>query len=94
MSTATVLILANDDGHGVITFNNSQHFLLQEPTSSGLGQSFATLYVMRNPPQGTFGTVTVQFHITDANGSLSTADLVPSEGFVVLEDGERFQVSG
>ncbi|XP_048838820.1 adhesion G-protein coupled receptor V1 [Brienomyrus brachyistius] len=90
-TTATVLILANDDGHGVITFNNSQHFLLQEPTSSGLGQSFATLYVMRNPPQGTFDTVTVQFHITDANGSLSTSDLVPSEGFVVLEDGERFQ---
>lgn len=92
--TATVTILANDDGHGIISFNNSEHFLLREPTSvSGLGQSVATLIIVRNPPQGIFGTVTVQFSITDANGTLSTEDLTPSEGFVVLEDGVRFKVS-
>ncbi|XP_028834405.1 adhesion G-protein coupled receptor V1 isoform X2 [Denticeps clupeoides] len=89
-TTATVTILASDDGHGVISFNNSEHFLLREPTSaSGLGASVATLYVVRDPPQGTFGTVSVQFSITDANGSLYTNDLVPSQGFVVLEDGVR-----
>ncbi|XP_036383544.1 LOW QUALITY PROTEIN: adhesion G-protein coupled receptor V1 [Megalops cyprinoides] len=91
-TTATVTILTNDDGRGVISFNNSEHFFLQEPTSlSGLGQSVATLYVVRDPPQGTFGTVSVQFVITDVNGSLSTGDLMPSQGFVVLEDGVRFK---
>ncbi|XP_058231364.1 adhesion G-protein coupled receptor V1 isoform X3 [Hemibagrus wyckioides] len=90
--TATVTILANDDGHGIISFNNSEHFLLREPSSmSGLGQSVATLIILRNPPQGIFGTVTVQFSITDTNGTLNTEDLTPSEGFVVLEDGVRFK---
>ncbi|XP_053337317.1 adhesion G-protein coupled receptor V1 [Clarias gariepinus] len=90
--TATVTILANDDGHGIISFNSSEHFLLREPTSvSGLSQSVATLIVVRNPPQGIFGTVTVQFSISDANGTLNTEDLTPSEGFVVLEDGVRFK---
>lgn len=93
VSIATVTILANDDGHGIISFNNSEHFLLREPTSmSGLGESVATLYIIRDPPQGIFGTVTVQFTITDANGSLYTDDLTPSSGFVVLEDGVRFKV--
>ncbi|KAJ8414918.1 hypothetical protein AAFF_G00024410 [Aldrovandia affinis] len=91
-TTVTVMILTNDDGRGVISFNNSEHFLLQEPTSlSGPSQSVATLYVVRNPPQGTFGSVSIQFSITDVNGSLSTGDLVPSQGFVVLEDGVRFK---
>lgn len=60
---------------------------------SGLGQSVATLIILRNPSQGIFGTVTVQFSITDTNGTLNTEDLTPSEGFVVLEDGVRFKVS-
>ncbi|XP_066512530.1 adhesion G-protein coupled receptor V1-like [Hoplias malabaricus] len=91
-TTATVSIMANDDGHGIISFNNSEHFLLREPTSvSGLGQSVATLYIVRNPPQGIFGTVTVQFSITDANGTLYPDDLTPSGGFVVLEDGVRYK---
>ncbi|KAI7812365.1 putative G-protein coupled receptor 98, partial [Triplophysa rosa] len=91
-TSATVTILANDDGNGIISFNNIEHFLLREPTSvSGLGESVATLYILRDPPQGTFGTVTVQFTITDANGSLYTDDLTPSYGFVVLEDGVRFK---
>uniref|UniRef100_A0A667YA34 Adhesion G-protein coupled receptor V1 n=1 Tax=Myripristis murdjan TaxID=586833 RepID=A0A667YA34_9TELE len=91
-TTATVTILASDDGHGVISFNSSEHFLLKEPTSvSGLSESVATLYVVRSPEQGTFGTVTVQFTITDNNGSLAEGDLIPSQGFVVLEDGVRFK---
>ncbi|XP_062310079.1 adhesion G-protein coupled receptor V1 [Osmerus eperlanus] len=91
-TTATVTIVASDDGHGVISFNGSQHFLLREPTSvSGLGESVATLYVVRNPEEGTFGTVSVQFTITDGNGTLAEGDLSPSHGFVVLEDGVRFQ---
>lgn len=86
-------ILASDDGHGVISFNTSKHFLLREPTSvSGLGESVATLFVVRNPEEGSFGTVTVQFTITDANGSLAEGDLMPPQGFVVLEDGVRFKV--
>lgn len=88
-------ILASDDGHGVISFNTSKHFLLREPTSvTGLGESVATLYVVRNPEEGSFGTVTVQFTITDANGSLAEGDLMPPQGFVVLEDGVRFKVRG
>ncbi|KAK2837424.1 hypothetical protein Q5P01_014636 [Channa striata] len=92
-TTATVNILASDDGHGVISFNTSKHFILKEPTSAlGLSESVATLYVVRNPEKGTFGTVTVEFIITDANGSLAEGDLTPAQGFVVLEDGERFKM--
>uniref|UniRef100_UPI0037E7935A adhesion G-protein coupled receptor V1 n=1 Tax=Semicossyphus pulcher TaxID=241346 RepID=UPI0037E7935A len=92
-TTATVNILANDDGHGVISFNASEHFVLREPTSvSSLSESVATLYVVRNPEEGTFGSVTVQFTITDANGSLAEGDLMPAQGFVVLEDGVRFKM--
>uniref|UniRef100_A0A3Q3W600 Adhesion G-protein coupled receptor V1 n=1 Tax=Mola mola TaxID=94237 RepID=A0A3Q3W600_MOLML len=92
-TTATVNILANDDGHGIISFNTTEHFLLREPTSmSGLSESVATLYVVRNPEEGTFGTVRVQFAITDANGSLADGDLRPAQGFVVLEDGVRFKM--
>lgn len=57
-----------------------------------LSESVATLYVVRNPEKGTFGTVTVQFTIKDANGSLAEDDLMPAQGFVVLEDGVRFKV--
>lgn len=86
-------ILASDDGHGVISFNTSEHFLLREPTSlSGLSDSVATLFVVRHPEDGTFGTVTVQFTVTDANGSLAEGDVIPLQGFVVLEDGVRFKV--
>ncbi|XP_041643632.1 adhesion G-protein coupled receptor V1 [Cheilinus undulatus] len=92
-TTATVNILASDDGHGVISFNTSELFLLREPTSvSGLSASVATLFVVRNPEGGTFGSVTVQFTITDANGSLAEGDLMPAQGFVVLEDGVRFKM--
>lgn len=92
---ATVKILASDDGHGVVSFNSSQHFLLKEPTSlSSRSQSVATLYVVRNPEDGTFGTVTVQFTITDASGNLADADLRPAQGLVVLEDGVRLKVRG
>ncbi|KAM6965415.1 adhesion G-protein coupled receptor V1 [Aplochiton taeniatus] len=91
-TTTTITILASDDGHGVLSFNSSEHFLLREPTSaSGVGQSVATLYVVRSPKEGTFGTVTVQFTITDANGSLAEGDLIPAKGAVVLEDGVRFK---
>ncbi|CAJ1068549.1 adhesion G-protein coupled receptor V1 [Xyrichtys novacula] len=92
-TTATVNILASDDGHGVISFNTSEHFLLREPTSvSSLSESVASLYVVRNPEEGTFGSVSVQFTITDANGSLAEGDLIPAQGFVVLEDGVRFKM--
>ncbi|CAB1319363.1 unnamed protein product, partial [Coregonus sp. 'balchen'] len=66
-TTATVNILASDDGHGVISFNSSQSFLLREPTSlSGLGESVATLYVVRDPPQGNFGTTLEIWAVLDA----------------------------
>ncbi|KAF7200055.1 adhesion G-protein coupled receptor V1 isoform X2 [Nothobranchius furzeri] len=92
-TTATVTILASDDGHGVISFNSSDHFLLREPTSvSQLSDSVAKLFVVRNPEEGTFGTVSVQFTITDANGSLVEGDLMPTRGVVVLEDKVRFKM--
>nr|XP_014349406.1 PREDICTED: G-protein coupled receptor 98 [Latimeria chalumnae] len=88
---ATVTILANDDGHGILSFNNSEHFFLKEPTALSLSESVATLYIVRDPPQGMFGIVTVQYVITDINGSDASQDLSPSQGFVVLEDGVRFR---
>ncbi|XP_054629148.1 adhesion G-protein coupled receptor V1 isoform X2 [Dunckerocampus dactyliophorus] len=92
-TTATVNILASDDGHGVISFNTSEPLLLKEPTSeSRLSESVAVLHVVRNPEEGTFGTVTVQFTITDANGSLADGDLMPAQGFVVLDDGVKFKM--
>ncbi|XP_077417871.1 adhesion G-protein coupled receptor V1 isoform X3 [Vanacampus margaritifer] len=92
-TTATVKILASDDGHGVLSFNTSQPFLLKEPTSGlRLSESVATLYVVRNPGEGTFGTVTVQFSVRDANGSLADGDLIPAQGFVVLEEGVSFKM--
>ncbi|XP_069555964.1 adhesion G-protein coupled receptor V1 [Brachyistius frenatus] len=92
-TTATVNILASDDGHGVISLNTSTPFLLKEPTSmSGLSESVANLYVVRNPEEGTFGTVSVEFTITDFNGNLAEGDLMPPQGFVVLEDGVRFKM--
>lgn len=88
-------ILASDDGHGVVSFNSSQQLLLKEPTSlSSPSESVATLYVVRNPEDGTFGTVTAQFTITDTSGNLADADLRPAQGFVVLEDGVRLKVRG
>ncbi|MED6250420.1 Adhesion G-protein coupled receptor V1 [Ataeniobius toweri] len=92
-TTATVNILASDDGHGVLSFNTSDHFLLREPTSgSQLSDSIAKLYVVRNPEEGTFGAVSVQFAIMDANGSLAEADVMPTQGFMLLEDGVRFKM--
>ncbi|KAJ3604248.1 hypothetical protein NHX12_028989, partial [Muraenolepis orangiensis] len=91
-TTATVNILASDDGHGVLSFNGSERVLLKEPTStSGPGESVATLAVVRGPEEGTFGTVAVSFSITDANGSLAEGDLRPAQGSVVLESGVRFK---
>lgn len=52
----------------------------------------ANLYVVRNPKEGTFGTVSVEFTVTDANGSLAEGDLMPTQGSVVLEDGVGSQV--
>ncbi|KAM5191785.1 adhesion G-protein coupled receptor V1 [Mantella aurantiaca] len=89
--TASVTILANDDGNGVISFNNSDHFFLREPTAMYLMESVAVLYIIREPPQGIYGTVSVQYLITGENGSDASGDLSPVEGYVVLEEGERFK---
>ncbi|XP_073480601.1 adhesion G-protein coupled receptor V1 isoform X2 [Aquarana catesbeiana] len=90
-TTASVIILASDDGRGVISFNNSDHFFLREPTAMYLMESVAVFYIIREPPQGIFGTVSVQYLITGENGSDASGDLSPVEGYVVLEEGERFK---
>ncbi|KAG7254500.1 hypothetical protein CRUP_017486, partial [Coryphaenoides rupestris] len=91
-TTATVNILASDDGHGVLSFNGSERLVLREPTSSSApSESVAMLTVVRSPHLGTVGTVTVQFAITDGNGSLAEGDLRPAQGSVVLENGVRFK---
>ncbi|KAM4875921.1 adhesion G-protein coupled receptor V1 [Thomomys bottae] len=88
---AVISILANDDGPGVLSFNNSEHFFLREPAAVHMQESVAVLYVVREPIQGLFGTVTVQFMVTDVNSSAETKDLTPSRGFIVLEEGVRFK---
>ncbi|OXB60111.1 hypothetical protein ASZ78_001978 [Callipepla squamata] len=88
-TTATVTILANDDGHGVLSFNNSDHFFLREQTAIHLMESVAVLTIIREPPQGIFGTVTVQYLVSEINSSEPSVDLTPSQGYIVLEEGVR-----
>ncbi|XP_075449203.1 adhesion G-protein coupled receptor V1 isoform X3 [Ascaphus truei] len=90
-TTATVTILANDEGHGILSFNNSEHFYLREPTALYLTESVAVLYIVRDPPQGIFGTVTVQYLVTGENASDAAGDLSPVQGYVILEEGVRFK---
>ncbi|KAF6125476.1 hypothetical protein HJG60_009913 [Phyllostomus discolor] len=88
---ALITVLANDDGPGVLSFNNSEHFFLSEPTALYVQESVAVLYITREPAQGLFGTVTVQFIVTEVNSSVESKDLTPSKGYVVLEEGVRFK---
>ncbi|MBZ3889709.1 G-protein coupled receptor 98, partial [Sciurus carolinensis] len=88
---AVVTILANDDGPGVLSFNNSEHFFLREPAALYVQESIAVLYIVREPARGLFGTVTVQFIVTEMNSSTESKDLTPSKGYIVLEEGVRFK---
>ncbi|NWU90141.1 GPR98 protein, partial [Upupa epops] len=90
-TTVTVTIPANDDGHGVLSFNNSDHFFLREQTAVHLLESVAVLNIIREPPQGIFGTVSVQYLVSEINSSEPSVDLTPSQGFLVLEEGVRFK---
>jgi G-protein coupled receptor 98 len=90
--TALITVLANDDGSGVLSFNNSEHFFLREPAALYVQDSVAVLYVVREPAQGLFGTVTVQFMVTEVNSSAESKDLTPSKGFIVLEEGVGVKV--
>ncbi|NXI47503.1 GPR98 protein, partial [Galbula dea] len=90
-TTATITILASDDGHGVLSFNNSDHFFLREQTALHLMESVAVLTIIREPPQGIFGTVTVQYLVSEINSSEPSVDLTPSQGYIVLEEGVRFK---
>lgn len=89
---AVITILANDDGPGVLSFNNSLHFLLREPAAGHAQESVAVLHVVREPAHGLFGTVTVQFVVTGVNSSEESRDLMPSSGYIVLEAGVRVKV--
>lgn len=89
---ATVTILTNDDGPGVLSFNNSEHFFLREQSALQLMESVAVLTIIREPPQGIFGTVTVQYLVHEINSSEASVDLTPSQGYIVLEEGVRFKV--
>ncbi|KAL1783722.1 G-protein coupled receptor 98 [Sigmodon hispidus] len=86
---ALITVLVNDDGAGILSFNNSGHIFLREPTSLYVQESVAMLTVIREPAQGLFGTVAVQFVVTEVNSSAQSKDLIPSKGFVVLEEGVR-----
>ncbi|PNI73009.1 ADGRV1 isoform 11 [Pan troglodytes] len=88
---ALIIVLANDDGPGVLSFNNSEHFFLREPTALYVQEGVAVLYIVREPAQGLFGTVTVQFIVTEVNSSNESKDLTPSKGYIVLEEGVRFK---
>ncbi|XP_066038594.1 adhesion G-protein coupled receptor V1 [Chamaea fasciata] len=90
-TTATITIFANDDGHGILSFNNSDHFFLREQTALHLMESVAVLNIIREPPQGIFGTVSVQYLVSEINSSEPSVDLTPSQGYIVLEEGVRFK---
>ncbi|XP_055460041.1 adhesion G-protein coupled receptor V1 [Psammomys obesus] len=86
---ALITVLANDDGPGVLFFNNSEHIFLREPTSLYMQESVAVLVIAREPARGLFGTVAVQFALTEVNSTAESKDLLPSKGFIVLEEGVR-----
>ncbi|KAH0505721.1 G-protein coupled receptor 98 [Microtus ochrogaster] len=86
---AWITVLANDDGPGVLSFNNTGHIFLREPTSLYVQESVAVLLIIREPAQGLFGTVAVQYVVTEVNSSTESKDLIPSKGFIVLEEGVR-----
>ncbi|XP_037657723.1 adhesion G-protein coupled receptor V1 [Choloepus didactylus] len=88
---AFITVLANDDGPGVLSFNNSEHFFLREPAALYVQESVAVLYIVREPAEGLAGTVTIQFIVTELNTSTESKDLTPSRGFIVLEEGVRFK---
>ncbi|KAM4797608.1 adhesion G-protein coupled receptor V1-like [Urocitellus parryii] len=88
---AVITILANDDGPGVLSFNNSEHFFLREPAALYVQESIAVLYFVQEPARGLFGTVTVQFIVTEVNSSTESKDLTPSKGYIVLEEGVRLK---
>ncbi|KAM9694992.1 adhesion G-protein coupled receptor V1 [Trichechus inunguis] len=88
---ALITVFANDDGPGVLSFNNSEPFFLREPTAVYVQESVAVLSVVREPAQGLFGTVTVQFIVTEVNSSTESKDLTPSKGYIVLEEGVRIK---
>ncbi|KAM4753534.1 adhesion G-protein coupled receptor V1 isoform 2-T3 [Cyanocitta cristata] len=90
-TTATITIFSNDDGHGVLSFNNSDHFFLREQTALHLMESVAVLNIIREPPQGIFGMVSVQYLVSEINSSEPSVDLTPSQGYIVLEEGVRFK---
>ncbi|NXB81784.1 GPR98 protein, partial [Donacobius atricapilla] len=90
-TTATITIFANDDGHGILSFNNSDHFFLREQTALHLMESVAVLNIIREPPQGIFGTVSVQYLVSEINSSEPSVDLTPSQGYIVLEEGVRLK---
>ncbi|NWX37327.1 GPR98 protein, partial [Notiomystis cincta] len=90
-TTATITIFANDDGHGVLSFNNSDHFFLREQTALHMMESVAVLNIIREPPQGIFGMVSVQYLVSEINSSEPSVDLTPSQGYIVLEEGVRFK---
>ncbi|NXO67952.1 GPR98 protein, partial [Phainopepla nitens] len=90
-TTVTITIFANDDGHGILSFNNSDHFFLREQTALHLMESVAVLNIIREPPQGIFGTVSVQYLVSEINSSEPSVDLTPSQGYIVLEEGVRLK---
>lgn len=92
VSTALITVLANDDGPGVLSFNNTGHIFLREPTSLYIQESVAVLVIIREPAEGLFGTVAAQFVVTEINSSAESKDLIPSKGFIVLEEGVRSKV--
>lgn len=55
-------------------------------------ESVAILNIIREPPQGIFGTVTVQYIVREINSSEASVDLTPSQGYIVLEEGIRVKV--
>lgn len=55
-------------------------------------ESVAVLNIIREPPQGIFGTVSVQYLVSEINSSEPSVDLTPSQGYIVLEEGVRFKV--
>ncbi|CAK8694047.1 unnamed protein product [Clavelina lepadiformis] len=94
---ATITILSNDDAHGRVAFDNEPLIYLDEPEGLNFTQSKTELTVLRSPPDGVFGTITLRFKIEELTSSGEVidgpvSDITPVEGYVTIEDGVSFQV--
>lgn len=89
-SESFVVILANDDQHGVLSLEVEGQAIPSSVVDEDNQSTFTDFKVIRTG--GAFGRVTVDFEVISESGEQVSNDLIPSSGTVQLEDGETSAV--